>query len=58
MRTLAFGLLGAAAVVAGVFLARSQQRQITRPGPAQTSAQEEDDTRDVLFLDRLRASGI
>lgn len=58
MRTLTFGLLGAAAVVAGVFLARSQQRQVTRTSPVQASAQEEDDTRDVLFLDRLRERGI
>ncbi len=58
MRTLTFGLLGAAAVVAGVLLARSQQRQVTRSGPVQATAQVEDDSRDILFLDRLRERGI
>lgn len=58
MRTLTIGLIGAAAVVAGVFLARSQQRPVSRTSPVQTQAQEEEDSRDVLFLDRLRARGI
>lgn len=58
MRTLTIGLLSAAAVVAGVLLARSQQRQVSRSGPVQATARAEDDTRDVLFLDRLRELGI
>jgi hypothetical protein len=57
MRTLTIGLLSAAALAAGLLLARSQQRQVVRSGQAPSTVQE-DETQGVVFLDRLRELGI
>ena len=57
MRTFAIGLLGAAAVAAGLLLARTQQRQPVRSVQEQAPSQEEEG-RGALFLDRLRELGI
>jgi hypothetical protein len=57
MRTLTIGLLSAAALAAGLLLARSQQRQVVRSGQAPSTIQE-DDTQGIVFLDRLRELGI
>jgi len=57
MRTLTIGLLSAAALAAGLLLARTQQRQVVRSGQAPSTVQE-DETLGVVFLDRLRELGI
>ena len=57
MRTLTIGLLGVAALTAGLLLARSQQRQVVRSGQAPSTVQD-DETQAVVFLDRLRELGI
>jgi len=58
MRTLTIGLLSAAALAAGLLLARSQQRQVVRSGQAPSTTAQEDETQGVVFLDRLRELGI
>lgn len=59
MRTLTLGLLGAAALAAGVLAARSQQRQPPRsPQPEPPVQEDEGTTQGTVFLDRLRELGI
>jgi hypothetical protein len=59
MRTFALGLLGAAALAAGLLAARSQQRPLPRPPQPEPPVQEDDGrSQGAVFLDRLRELGI
>ena len=59
MRTLTLGLLGAAALAAGLLAARSQPRHPPRPPQTEPPAQEDEaSAQGTVFLDRLRELGI